>query len=386
MFDVIVVGAGPSGTHVAEELSGKGLDVVVLEKKEEIGKHVICTGIVSTDMFSEFGLPEDSVLKEIKEIKWISPEAKSLTYEHPNPFAYVVDREKFDKNIGKRARSKGTEFKFENEVVDISPGKKGVKVSTKRNGKYTETYHAQMVLIATGINYNLHKKLGLGHPKNFLQGVQAELEFGSVECTQVFLGKEVAHGAFAWLVPIGGETVRIGLMTEKDPKGSFSRLINKYYPDRMINMEKNRIQFKAIAQGLVSKTYGDRVLSIGEAAGQVKTTTGGGIYFGLICSDIAAKVVVKRFEEGIFTSSSLAEYEKTWRKSIQKEIVIGYYARKICSRLKDSQIEKIFQIAQNNGVIPMIREKGNFDWHSDLVISLLKHLPFSKFLNKRKNL
>jgi flavin-dependent dehydrogenase len=241
-----------------------------------------------------------------------------------------------------------------------------------------------MVLIATGVNYNLHKKLGLGYPKDFLHGVQAELEIGKVDCTQVYIGRDIAPGAFAWMVPTNNGHTRVGLMAEKEPKECFDRLIQKYRPEKKDSFDIGQVKFKAVAQGLVSKTYGERALVVGEAAGQVKTTTGGGISFGLLCSEIASKVIFKKLAKGNLSASSLSEYEKTWKKAIQKEIVLGYYTRKICSKLKDHQVEKIFQFARNDGVIPLIKEKGDFDWHSDLIVALLKRLPIFRFIKKKK--
>jgi flavin-dependent dehydrogenase len=133
----------------------------------------------------------------------------------------------------------------------------------------------------------------------------------------------------------------------------------------------------------MSKTYGERVLAIGEAAGQVKTTTGGGIYFGLLCSEIASRVILKRFQEGIFSEGRMAEYEKSWKKALQKEIRIGYYARKLCAKLSDSQIESLFRVIQTDGFLPLVRERGNFDWHSDLLVLLMKRLPLWQLLTSR---
>jgi digeranylgeranylglycerophospholipid reductase len=383
MHDVIVIGAGPSGLNAAKILTKKGLDVLVLEKKREVGDHVICAGIVGEEAFSRFDLSEDAVLKKIKEIKIISPNSNIICYEHPDPFAYVVDRELFDRSIALNAGQIKLQIKCDNNVDDIVVDEESVQVRTSANGKPHKMHAARVALIATGVNYNLHKKLGLGYPRDFLHGVQAELDLGHVDCTHVFLGKDIAAGAFAWLVPMGPETVRIGLITETDPEGCFRRLIERHFPSRFKNLDKTRIQFKPIAQGLVSRTYGDRVLTLGEAAGQVKTTTGGGIYFGLLCSEIASRVLLKGFEKENFSKNILAEYEKSWKKALKKEIRFGYYARKICAKLNDNQIEKIFKFIQSDGIIPIVKERGNFDWHSDLLLLLMKRIPLFQMFNSR---
>ncbi|UCE40727.1 MAG: NAD(P)/FAD-dependent oxidoreductase [Candidatus Aminicenantes bacterium] len=383
MHDVIVVGAGPSGLNAAKILTEKGLDVLVLEKKSEVGKHITCAGIVGGEVFSEFQLSEESVLKKIREIKIVSPDSNIIYYKHPDPFAYIVDRERFDKSIARDIEERKVKIQCDSKVENIHVDNDSVQVWAGTNGKQRTKFTAQIVLIATGVNYSLHKKLDLGYPKDFLHGAQAELDLGPVDCTHMFLGKDIAAGAFAWLVPIGPKIVKVGLITESDPEGCFQRLIEKHFPSHLQNLDRTRVQFKPIAQGLTSKTYGERVLVLGEAAGHVKTTTGGGIYFGLVCSEIASGVVLRGFEKGDFTKNSLAEYEKLWKKSLQKEIRIGYKVRKFCAKLSDRQIEKIFKFIQSDGIIPLVQERGDFDWHSDLLLLLMKRIPFLQILKSQ---
>lgn len=383
MRDVIVIGAGPSGLNAAKILKRRGFDVLTVEKKAAVGGHVICAGIVGREVFDKFDLRQDSVLEEIQKIRVVSPNINSLIYEHPSTFAYAVDRDRFDRHFFDGDPQNGWDIELNSEVNDIQVKPNSVAVYTKIGGEERNKHSARMVIIATGVRYDLHRKLGLGVPKDYLHGVQAECRLGKLDCTHVFVGRNVARGGFAWLVPTEEGKARVGLITEKDPIGCFHRLIKDYYPDCLESLDESLLQFKPIAQGLVSKTYGERVLALGEAAGQVKTTTGGGIYFGLLCSEIAAQVVCERFDEGDFSKSRMASYEKLWKKAIQKEIIIGYYARKFCAKLSDKQIEKTLQIIQTDGFIPMMKERGNFDWHSELVLLFMKQLPFWQSFKKK---
>jgi geranylgeranyl reductase family protein len=383
MYDAIIVGGGPAGLNAAKSLGDEGFDVLVLERKKAVGDHIICTGIISEEAFREFGLSRDSILVSVNKFRWISPYNSKIEYEHPHVFAHVVDREKFDRNLCHHAQKNGVEVRVGREVAGISIRSGGVEVTVKAGKNSQEKYSSQFIIIATGISYNLQKNLGLGYPKEFLNGVQAELHYGDLDCTQVFVGRDIAPGAFAWLVPVGAGMARLGLLTENDPKGCFDHLIGKLPRFRTSGFNRDRVQYKTIAQGLVSKTYGDRVLTLGEAAGQVKTTTGGGIYFGLLCSRIAAEVLVNNLRKKQFAAATLSEYETRWKKAIRREILFGYFARKICSRFSDAEIEKMFYKAQTNGVIPLVRERGNFDWHGKLIFPLMRKIPYWQLIKTK---
>lgn len=380
MHDVIVIGAGPSGLNTAQRLAGEGLRVMVLEKKKEVGKHIVCTGIVGADAFREFDLADDSIMTEIKSVKMVSPFKSSFSYGQSNPMAYVVEREKFDKNLAVLAQSKGAEINFNCQVMDIDINKNYAEIVTKGKNNSHSKYRSKLVLVATGVDHSLNKKIDLGYSTDFLNGAQTELESPLIDKTTIFVGKNIAPGGFAWAVPLGEKKAKVGLLTKGDPKSHFKNFHKFLFASEINSLDTLKIQYKAIAQGLATKTYRDRALTIGEAAGQVKTTTGGGIYFGLMCSKIASNIILKAFEKNSFTSNTLSEYEKLWKKAIQKEIVLGYYARKMYEKMNDSQIEKMFEIANTDGLIPLIKEKGDFNWHSELIFAILKRTPFLKIL------
>jgi flavin-dependent dehydrogenase len=246
----------------------------------------------------------------------------------------------------------------------------------KINGSQFATFRAKALILATGIDVRLSKKLGLGYSKEYIYGIQSEITIKQNGYPEIFVGKDVTPGAFAWVVPVSKEKARIGLLAKRNPHVYFEKFVQKLFPNSEIDLSKEKVLSKPIAQGSITKSYGNRLLVVGEAAGQVKTTTGGGIFFGLLCSDIASKEVFKRFKEDALSAKDLSAYEKYWKKEIQKEISVGYYTRKICEKLSDSQVENMFQIARNDGVIPLIKKKGNFDWQSEVILALARRAPF----------
>ncbi len=375
MNDVVVIGAGPSGLYAASLLAEAGWSVKVFEKKSSIGKNILCTGILGKEAFQKFGLPEDSVLSELSHMKMISPYGTSLDYDHKETFAWVVDREKFDLNLARRAECCGAEIQTMTRVEDIKVHEDRVELFSISKKRGEEKHRAKAAVLATGIEFRLHKKLGLGYPSHFINAAQVELENVMQQGPMVMVGNEVAPGAFAWNIPLDKKRARLGLITEKEPGEYLKKLVSRLYPEKREEEDGLKYRTKVIAQGPVSRTFSDRVISVGESAAQVKTTTGGGLYYGLLCSRIAAEVILKNLPKDSLTSADLYEYERAWKKAIKRELLIGYYARKTCSRLSDQDIEKLFQLARSNGVFPLIRDKGRFDWQVDLILELAKKAP-----------
>jgi len=371
VYDAAIVGGGPSGLYAARLLAERGLKVVLLEKKAEIGADVICTGIVGREIFREFSLPSDSVLNDLQTIKLTLSSSRALTYRHPAPFAVIVDRKKFDQDLTRQAQKAGVEIELGCRVNNLSLEQDFVRIEAGVGARQARRISARIAVLATGNDYQLHKKAGLGYPKDFLLGIQTELAQAGGKIPTVFIGKDFAPGGFAWAVP-AGDMNKIGLVTKARPRCCFRHFVRRFYPDVQPEILSQSSNIKAIAQGLVSHSYGERVLALGEAAGQVKTTTGGGIYYGLHCAQIAAGVILKSYRAGSFHAQRLAEYERLWKASLKKEILVGYYARKIYARLSQSQIERLFELAQTDGILPLVRREGNFDWQSDLLMDLFK--------------
>ncbi len=374
--DVIIIGGGPSGLRVAARLAGRGLGVRLLERKSRIGQNVICTGIVGKDIFEDFGLDRGSIIREIRTVRLVSPFATSILYEHPRSFACVVDREAFDGHIAGAALAAGAEIELDRRVEDLAVDASGVTVTAADGDGGFVRRRSRMAVLATGVDCSLHAKAGLGRPRDFLKGAQAELPAEADEPTTIFVGRDVAPGAFAWSVPAAGGRVRVGLLTRKDPKACLRAFLRARDAGTGMDTEAVPIRTRAVAQGLLAPTVADRVLSVGEAAGQIKTTTGGGVSYGLLCADIAAEALLEAFARASFDAASLRSYEGRWHKAIRREILIGHYARRMYARLSDRRIEGLFRLAQTDGIIPIIRERAEFDRHSGLILALLHRLSF----------
>ncbi len=382
MYDVLVVGAGPIGSYTAYQLAEVGFEVVLIEEDEEVGKDVICTGVIGTEAFERFNLPQRAIISEIKSIVFFSPSLLTIDYTPSDTLAYVVDRDIFDKEILQAAQRKGVDVHLGKQVRRINTYKDFVEVeswneglrATHRQRDSLETLRAKLVILATGVNYRLQRSLGLGIPPSFLKGAQTEVEVKDLRQTEIYVGRQISPGSFAWAVPLGNGWARIGVLAESKGVSHLEEFLKMRFTGR-IKQENPRIVQKRIACGAVKRSVKDRILAVGEAAGQVKTTTGGGIFYGLLCSEIAIHVLQKAFSKGDLSQRGLLQYERLWRSKLGKELKMGQWARKVLRKLTDKQIDKIFRFVREKAFIKKLLEKKvKFDYHASLISSGLKLL------------
>lgn len=379
-YDVIVVGGGPSGLRTACRTAGAGLNTLVLERKPRIGGEVICTGIVGLETFEQFGLSRDSVLGEMRKVRLVSPFGRMIDYEHPRAFACVVDRERFDRGLAGSVTAAGGTIMTGVMIDYASARADGIVVEGVSDDGESVSFEGRMLVVATGVGFNLHNRLGLGRPCEFLNGAQVEAEVGEGRPSRILFGTELAPGGFAWEVPSSPGRARIGLLTDGNAARYLEDLLSSAYPEAANCGERPMVKTKPIVQAVNGPTFSKRVIAVGETAGQIKTTTGGGISYGLTCADIAADVIMDAFATGDFGAASLVRYETAWKSLLERELYIGCRARRFCSHLNDRQVERLFRLAQTDGIIPIIREKADFDRHGDLLLALLDRVSFMHVL------
>jgi len=377
-YDVIIVGAGPTGSYAAYELSSSGYDVAVFEQKSAPGLDVCCTGIISTKCFQSLDLKQDMILTKVKSAKFFSPSGRCLRLQSKNVQAYVVNRLLLDKVLASKAQSQGAQYFFSSRVINIIPGKDSIQAEASCFGD-RKIFSARAVVLANGFMPKLPRKLGLGKIKNFLVGAQGEVEAKNVDEPEIYFGQEIAPGAFAWLIPthVRNSTNKayVGLLATSQARLHLQKFLNNLFDQGRITSQEVKIEQKSIPVGTLTRSYRDRVLVIGDAAGQVKPTTGGGIYFGHIGAKIAARVLDEALSSDNLTAGQLSHYQKQWQAKMGKELSRGYRARWAYTKLSDRQIEGIFNALDSSGMAEASLNSGNFsfDWHSNFILSILKH-------------
>jgi flavin-dependent dehydrogenase len=217
-----------------------------------------------------------------------------------------------------------------------------------------------------------------------MQSAQLEAPFPLSPQVQVRLGRDVAPNGFAWLVPFyrgGIAHARVGLMCDADGRQRFEAFAGRLCADAGVDartLPAPRLKLLPLAP--VPRTYGDRVLAVGDAAGLVKPTTGGGIYYGLISGSIAAGILDTALTVNRLGVPELKKYEAKWRRRLGSEIRVALAFRHMAQRLDDAAINSLVHLARVNGVVPLLQETASFNWHRKAVVSLLGHSAFRKIV------
>ncbi|HTN42810.1 MAG TPA: NAD(P)/FAD-dependent oxidoreductase [Nitrospiria bacterium] len=373
MRDVVIVGAGPAGSAMARSLAEEGLDVLLFEEHAEAGDGVICTGVIGREAFERFDLPNGAILGRIDRVRFHSPSGKTVDYRAGSPLAMIVCRKKFDSALARRAVEAGAELRTGSRVRNIAVGTEGVRVEWLRDGEPHEL-RARLCVLATGFGSGLIRRCGFPGPRHRVQAAQAVIPFRDRKEAGIYLGARFAPRGFGWSVPIGGGLARIGVVTDRLAAQYLRRILRRTEVRSLRTADTGgavRIQACPIPVGTLDETVADRLMVVGEAAGQVKTTTQGGIYYGLLCAETAARAAVGAFRAGDLSRAALSPYDRSWRARLGAELRLGLLLREFYSGLSDRQVDRLFDLAGLEGVLPLIERKVHFDWHGPVIRSVL---------------
>jgi len=380
-YDVAIIGAGPAGARVAAGLATRGYAVALLEEHEAVGAPVHCTGLMGLEAFDEFDLPRTLILAEAETARFHGAAGQSVAIRSDRIRAAVIDRAALDGWLADRARQAGADVRLGSRVDRVAVLDSGVTIEVR--GAVAPVW-ARVAVLACGANYRFHRQLGLGYPGVFLQSAQLEVPFPAWPEVDVRFGREVAPAGFGWLVPLRrGEVphARIGLMAESAGRSRFEALAARLCDEAGVPAsDLPRPRFKTLPLGPIARTFADRVLAVGDAAGLVKPTTGGGIYYGLLSGDLAAATLADLLPRDRLMAADLRHYETRWRRRLGQEIRIGMAFRRIAAGLNDESIDALIELARVNGVVPLLQDKASFNWHRKAAVALLGHPAFRRIV------
>lgn len=376
--DVVVVGGGPSGLIAARDLAARGVAVSVLEEHDRIGAPVHCTGVLGSDAFEELSLPRRAIVGVASAARFFSPNGTTVTIDAERVRAAVVDRAGFDADLAAAAREAGAAIHTGVRVASLER-EPGAVAAVMAHGRV----RARAAIIACGASYRFNRALGLGVPAVLVHSAQLEVPFPAVDEVEVHFGRSVAPGGFAWVVPFtyGGESfARVGLFCERDAGAAFRTFVQGIRRRHGVTAEWGPPRLRVLPLAPIDRTWTERILAVGDAAGLVKPTTGGGIYYGLLTGQLAAAVLAEALADDKLSGRRLKEYERRWRARLGAEIRAGLAFRAMAAKLNDATVDRLMDLARVDGIVPLLRQTADFNWHRSAAQALLRHGEFRKIV------
>jgi len=342
MYDLVVVGAGPSGCRIAELVSRRGYKTLLLDKKTEIGKPVQCAGLVSYRLNRIVtDLPNNIIVNKVNRAKFVYG-SKDFEIESKKPF-FVIDREQFDKFMFLKARKSGvetrtqTEFKNLGIVMDsiIEKGQKGNMI--KEDSLFIDTtdgkIQTRLLVGADGPISTVASKSKLVRPSNILTGIQTEINGDfDPDMVELHFNPVITPDFFGWVIPLSSKKARVGLACKKDASNRLKNFVNNVTGGSINKTDVKPDVVGRINYGFMRRTSSERVMVVGDAACQVKPFSGGGVIYGLIGAGYCSNACIKSLSSKKFSTEYLFdEYDKKWKSHLGGSIKKGMFMRKMLS-------------------------------------------------------
>ncbi len=381
-IDVLVVGAGPAGSTAAHRLASAGHRVVVVEEHPKVGEPVQCAGLVSRRVLDLAG-SESFVRTSVRGAAVYGPGLGSTSFRAQAPRAYVIDRRGLDVYLADRAARSGAEYRtatrFDHLLPTAPPDRIAVRLA-HADGTSTDLA-CRLVIGADGVASAVARAFRLRRSVEILPAFEAEIPNspGDPDMVEVYLGRHISPGLFGWWIPDGAGGARVGVAVDADgtPARVYYERLRAHLARRFGTPLGSATAYLAsgIPIGTLPKTYADRALLVGDAAAQVKPLSGGGIFTGMRCAEIAARVAHEALERNDLGAGSLAEYDRAWRAELGEEFQRALYLRRVFTRLSDADLDRVIEALKDAGSRATIVAFGDIDFPTHVARELLRTSP-----------
>lgn len=371
-----VVGAGPAGSRSARDLAANGLRVALLEEHRRIGVPSHCSGLISPRTLEEAEIREPIVANRLTGAYVHTAGGGSLAVGGEEARALAIDRVRLDELLCDQAQAAGAEL-LRARMVQAQRQNGGVRLLCQRDGRDLQL-SARLVLGADGAHSRVARSLGLAPPRErvYCLGLEGRLRLPREEFVHVFVGHRLAPRWFGWIIPTGGGRVRVGIGcdgTDK-PIRCYKRLVAAF-PNLLGEMDVCRMYGGTIPLDFAPRSYADNVLLVGDAAGQVKPFSGGGIYTGLVAGRCAAEAAAAALAADDTTARSLRGYERAWKSEIGRELTRSLRIRRFGLGLSDGDLDRLVAALGHEALRPLIARHGDIDYPSRVILRLARSLP-----------
>ncbi len=375
--DVVVVGAGPAGSTFARIAAQHGLDVVVFDKRKEIGNPVRCgEGLGVAEVMKEgLDLPRYTYSIEIYGAKVVGPKGQEIILRNENTRGWVLERKYFDKWLAELAIGKGAKVYAYHRAFDVKRDADGITLYVADGDEKVKEIRAKMLISAEGMEALIARKLGFPTVHRLYDVdtcYQYEMEpYDHENLIELYFGNEIAPRGYVWIFPKAHKRANVGIgigahLATGNKRGGLPGATPKVFLDKFI---VNDVQLKEASSLLnfggvisvgepINKFVDDRVMVIGTAAKQVDPIHGGGIELAMEAGVMAAEAAAKAFEKSDMSKDFLYNnYEAVWRSTRGKEIETRLKLRKALESLSDDDLNHIFDTLSGDDVLAVMEGK-----------------------------
>ena len=363
-WDVITIGGSVSGLLAAKGIAEAGFTVQLLEEDLEIGIPERCDGLVSMKCLETIGIaPTNRVIQNIiKRAILYSPSGLTIELDASRQRVLVLNRSQFDRELAKIASRSGVDIKVGNRVTNKIEKDGKVRVESK-----SDIQTAKWVVNAAGCS-------SLPDKNKTLQAAKFEVigNWFDRDRVEIYFDQMKSPGYFIWVIPISSDTAKVGIAG--NGVNQFKILDEFIASKKGVAVKKTAAQI--VVGGPIENFIAGHIVSVGDAAGQAKPTTGGGIYSGAVGGMLAGKYLGESLSSG--DPFRVKEYERAWRNLFGREFGLLFQVRKILERLDNDNIDKIFTAISSSDILAKISLESDFDYHS---IALLKTLGLKNIIH-----
>ena len=359
--EILVIGAGPAGSSTAKHAALNGAEVILMDKKSEIGAPKRCAEGVSKEGLSKLGIEPNSrwVTKELSGVRLISPNGTDVWMKEDQvklPEAgYILERKVFDKFMAMEAARAGATIMIKTLARGMRKDNNGYIVSCESMGEDFEI-KAKIVVGADGPESRVGRWGGLktaAKPKNMESGIQFEMvgvEMDDPDCIEFYFGS-VAPGGYAWIFPKGDDIANVGL-------GIISTYTDKTAYEHLLEFVKNCPATKNAQPvelniggdpvgGMIKNLVKDHIMIVGDAGGHVNPLTGGGIITALEAGIYAGEVAAAAVKDEDYSEKRLMEYQEKCKNEIGNSFDKYLKTKDYMLSLSDSDLDSIAKAFQN---------------------------------------
>ncbi|MFQ5406168.1 MAG: geranylgeranyl reductase family protein [Candidatus Micrarchaeia archaeon] len=349
-YDVVVIGAGPAGSQFARFAAKGGMNVLVIDKKKELGSPVRCGEGITSNWEKKLGLNfrRQDYACEIKGIKVFAPNNHSLTLQTPQSTGFVLERKIFDKELAINAAREGAHFlpySLVTDLIEKDSKPSGVKVKTP-NGQIEVS--CDLVVCAEGMESKIARKAGFAALSRASEvDICYEYEMVNVDCKdliEVYFGNKLAPRGYLWVFPKGKDVANVGIgaggATGADPK----KLLDEFIAgnQRFKNAQAVEVKGGVISVGAPQKELvKDNAMIIGTSAHQVDPIHGGGIGLAIEAGFMASQAAVQAFERKDYSASSLSSYQREWWSAAGPKLEKRLKLRFVLEKFSDDDVNAL---------------------------------------------